>query len=182
MQQRGVHRGAMAPCLKKATKIIRSVPPSPCVFQTLRESCKGLCEYQSSQSRQSAKLFSSRRNWDSPNPSPAGECAPPPVLGGGAHSLAREGLGESQFRRGDIHTGTLHIYVRTLWWEGKEGVGVTIEEPGEQCTVVFALIVTGTGGCECVGVYCSPDSSMGVTVNLSVSGWEYGGTHHGVST
>jgi hypothetical protein len=24
-----------------------------------------------------------------------------PVLGGGAHSLAREGLGESQFRRGD---------------------------------------------------------------------------------
>ncbi len=29
-----------------------------------------------SQSRQSAKLFSSRRNWDSPNTSPAGECAP----------------------------------------------------------------------------------------------------------
>ncbi len=29
-------------------------------------------------SRQSAKLFSSRRNRDSPNPSPAGECAPPP--------------------------------------------------------------------------------------------------------
>jgi hypothetical protein len=26
------------------------------------------------QSRQSAKFFSSRRNWDSPNPSPAGEC------------------------------------------------------------------------------------------------------------
>ncbi len=45
-------------------------------------------------------FFSSRRNWDSPNPSPAGECAPlPPVLGGGAHSLAREWLGESQFRR-----------------------------------------------------------------------------------
>jgi hypothetical protein len=38
------------------------------------------------QSRQSAKLFSSRRNWDSPNPSPAGECAPPPRFwrGGGA--------------------------------------------------------------------------------------------------
>ncbi len=30
---------------------------------------------------------------------------------GGAHSLAREGLGESQFRRGDIHCGTLYIYV-----------------------------------------------------------------------
>ncbi len=64
------------------------------------------------QSRQSAKLFSSRRNWDSPNPSSAGECAPPPLVpGGGAHSLARKGVGESQFRRGDIHCGTLYIYV-----------------------------------------------------------------------
>jgi hypothetical protein len=55
-------------------------------------------------------LFSSRWNWDSPNPSPESP-PPPPVLGGGAHSLAREGLGESQFRRGDIHCGTLYIYV-----------------------------------------------------------------------
>jgi hypothetical protein len=56
--------------------------------------------------------FSSRRNWDSPNPSPAGECAPPPpVLGGGAHWLAREGLGESQFRRGDIHCGIYTYFV-----------------------------------------------------------------------
>jgi hypothetical protein len=54
-------------------------------------------------------FFSSRRNWDSPNPSTAGECALPPVLGGGAHSLAREGLGDSQFRRGDIHWRTLYI-------------------------------------------------------------------------
>jgi hypothetical protein len=57
-------------------------------------------------------FLSSRRNWDFPNPSPTGECAPPPpVLGGRAHWLAREGLGESQFRRGDIHCGTLYIYV-----------------------------------------------------------------------
>jgi hypothetical protein len=60
-------------------------------------------------------FFSGRRNWwnwDSPNPSPAGECALPPlVTGGGAHSLAREGVGESQFRREDIHCGTLYIYV-----------------------------------------------------------------------
>jgi hypothetical protein len=48
------------------------------------------------QSRQSAKLFSSRRNWDSPNPSPSGECAPPLVPGGGAHLLAIGGVGESQ--------------------------------------------------------------------------------------
>ncbi len=27
-------------------------------------------------------FFSSRRNWDSPNPSPAGECVPPPGSGG----------------------------------------------------------------------------------------------------
>jgi hypothetical protein len=42
-----------------------------------------------------------------------GEYPPPPSLvpGGGAHSLAREGLGEFQFRRGDIHCGTLYIYV-----------------------------------------------------------------------
>jgi hypothetical protein len=60
-------------------------------------------------------FFSSRWNWNSHNPSPAGECAPPPVLGGGAHSLARKGLGESQFRRGDIHCGTP---VRTLWLKG----------------------------------------------------------------
>ncbi len=63
--------------------------------------------------REVLSFISSRRNWDSPNPSAAGECAPPPppVLGGGIHSLAREGLGESQCRRGDIHCGTLYIYV-----------------------------------------------------------------------
>ncbi len=44
-------------------------------------------------------FFSNRGNWDSPNPSPP----PPPVWGVGAHPPAREGLGESQFRRGDIH-------------------------------------------------------------------------------
>jgi hypothetical protein len=46
-------------------------------------------------------FFSSRRN---PTPSPAGECVPPWFRGGGgAHSLAGEGVGGSQFRRGDIH-------------------------------------------------------------------------------
>jgi hypothetical protein len=45
--------------------------------------------------------MSSRRNWDSPTPSLASECAPPPRTGGGgrAHSPTGEGLGESQFRR-----------------------------------------------------------------------------------
>jgi hypothetical protein len=47
-----------------------------------------------------------------PTPHPRASCAPSPLVpGGGAHSLAREGLGESQFRRGDVHCGTIYIYV-----------------------------------------------------------------------
>ncbi len=38
-------------------------------------------------------------------------CPHPLVPGVGTHSLAREGLGESHFRRGDIHCGTLYIHV-----------------------------------------------------------------------
>jgi hypothetical protein len=37
---------------------------------------------------------------------------PPLVPGGGAHSLAGEGVGESEFKRGDIHCGTLGIHVQ----------------------------------------------------------------------
>jgi hypothetical protein len=48
---------------------------------------------------------------DYPNPSPAGP--PPLVSGGGAHSLAREGVGESQFRRGG-HTLWYSLYIHTL--------------------------------------------------------------------
>ncbi len=47
-----------------------------------------------SQSRQSAKHFSSRWNRDSPTPLATGECAPPPFgPGGRAHSLAAKGVG-----------------------------------------------------------------------------------------
>ena len=57
-------------------------------------------------------IFSSRWNWESPNPSPARECAPPPPLlvPGGRGTLAGW-VGESQFRLGDIHRGTLYMYV-----------------------------------------------------------------------
>jgi hypothetical protein len=41
-----------------------------------------------------------------PPPSPAGECAPPPFGSGGGGQR-----GEAQFRRGDIHCGTLYICV-----------------------------------------------------------------------
>jgi len=51
-------------------------------------------------------FFSIRRNWDSHNPSPAGECAPHPIPGE-AQSPAGEGLGESQFRRLEKKFSTL---------------------------------------------------------------------------
>ena len=55
-------------------------------------------------------FFSSRRNWDSPTPSPLQTAVYPPTprFRLVAHSLAGEGVGESQFRRGDIHCGTLY--------------------------------------------------------------------------
>jgi hypothetical protein len=43
-------------------------------------------------------------------PTPHPQASVPPTFGSGgigAHSLAREGVGESQFRRGDIHSGIL---------------------------------------------------------------------------
>ncbi len=46
--------------------------------------------------------MSPRWNWDSPTPLAASECAlPPGPKGGGAHSPAAKGVGESQFQRLD---------------------------------------------------------------------------------
>jgi hypothetical protein len=57
------------------------------------------------------RFFSNHRNWDSPTPSPAGECAPPFVSGGRGAACGRGGGGVPiPFRRGDIHCGTLGIY------------------------------------------------------------------------
>jgi len=65
------------------------------------------------QSRQSAKLFSSRRYWDSPNPSTAGECALPPLVPGGRGTLAGErGGGRVPIpTRGPTLWYSLYIYV-----------------------------------------------------------------------
>ncbi len=54
------------------------------------------------------RFFSSRWNWDSPIPSPAGEFVPPSTLWfrGDGHISLRERGGGSQFQRGDIHCGT----------------------------------------------------------------------------
>jgi hypothetical protein len=58
-------------------------------------------------------FFPSRQNWDSPNPSPAGECAlpPPPIPGGGAHSLARERGWESPNSDEGTYTVVLYKYM-----------------------------------------------------------------------
>jgi hypothetical protein len=74
-------------------------------------------------------FFSSRPNWD-PTPSPAGECPSPLWFGGGgAHSsLAVEGMGESQFGRGDRHCGTLGTYV--LFWLTLTGETTANSSPG----------------------------------------------------
>jgi hypothetical protein len=74
---------------------------------------KSLFIWTKSQSRQSAAFSPVVGNVTPPTPHPqASVLPPPPVLGGGAHLLAsREGLGESQFRRGDIqYTAVLFIY------------------------------------------------------------------------
>jgi hypothetical protein len=87
------------------------------------------------QSRQSANLFLKSSELGLPQPLTRRRVPPlPPVLGGGAPSLAREGLGESQFRRGDIHCGTLYIY--TYFVDGKFGrLRIRIGITGLQCTI-----------------------------------------------
>ncbi len=56
--------------------------------------------------------MSPRRNWNSPNPSLASECSPPPRNeGGGAHSPEGEGSGDSPSRRLEKKLSTLP----TLW-------------------------------------------------------------------
>jgi hypothetical protein len=56
-------------------------------------------------------FFFSRRNWDIPTPSPAGECVSPLWLGGGGTLAKGRGGGVSLFERGDRHCGTLGINV-----------------------------------------------------------------------
>jgi hypothetical protein len=60
-------------------------------------------------------FFSSRRNWDSPNPSTAGEwCAPPPVSGGRGTLAGERGVGRVPIpTRG--HSLWYSLYIRTLW-------------------------------------------------------------------
>ncbi len=72
----------------------------------------------SPQSRQSAKLFLQSSELGLPPPLTRRRVCPPPppVPGEGAHSLAREGLGESQFWRRDLHCGTLYIHTYFVYY------------------------------------------------------------------
>jgi hypothetical protein len=69
------------------------------------------------QSRQSAKLFLQLSELGLPQPLTCRRvCPSPPVLGGGAHSLAIEGLGEFQFwRRGHSEHFWYSLYICSLW-------------------------------------------------------------------
>ncbi len=88
-------------------------------------------------------FFSSRGIGTPPTPHPPASVPPHPGTGGGAHSLAREGLGESQFRRGDIHCGTLYIYVlcgQTAYIESFLPIGwhtlLWCKNPPKCCTIL----------------------------------------------
>jgi hypothetical protein len=79
------------------------------------------------QSRQSAKRFSSRWNWDSPTPLAAGQCAPPPhplVRGGGHTRLRLKGWGSHNSNKG-TYTVVLYIYKYSVYHtqEGQDHIG-----------------------------------------------------------
>jgi hypothetical protein len=77
-------------------------------------------------------FFSSRRNWDSPNPSPSGECAPPPSpfgsggMGSG-HARRRErGWESSNSDEGTYTVVTLHTLRLIEPKDGQSGADVLL--------------------------------------------------------
>jgi hypothetical protein len=102
-----------------------------------------------SRSIQSTKLFLQSSELGL-TPSPAGKCSLPPLVpGGGAHSLAGEGVGESQFRRGDICTLRLLSLklINLCAAEKEEQIQAECQVPGQQ---KFPLQVTQ----HCIVLYC----------------------------
>jgi hypothetical protein len=86
------------------------------LFLVVADLCRlpiGLSVPQSTHISRAPLCMSPRRNWDSPNPSPASECSLAlwTKRVGGGHSPAAKGLGESQFRRLEKKRSTLP----TLW-------------------------------------------------------------------
>ncbi len=84
-----------------------------CYLYVPKHRFKKNCQYWLHRVGRMLSFFSSRLNWDSPPPEPQVSVSPHPLIRGGrAHSLTGEGLGESQFWRGDIWCS---IFIRTLW-------------------------------------------------------------------
>ncbi len=64
---------------------------------------------------QSTKIFLQTSELGLPHPLTRRRVCPPPLrLGGGGLSLAGEGVGKSQFRRGDVHCGPQIYNICTL--------------------------------------------------------------------
>ncbi len=90
-----------------------------------------LCNPQSTYIYRAPQCMSPRRNWDSPNPFAASECAlPPGPKGGGAHPPAPKGVWEFQFRRWRkslalcLLCGVTLLYLSRLnsdpgWWKNR---------------------------------------------------------------
>jgi hypothetical protein len=102
---RGTARGKGRPPLHSRRLLVPLTAVSPAAFNPGARIAGGM----RTQSRQIAKLFSSCRNWDSPNPSPAGECAPP--FGSGRRGTL---AGERGGGRVPIPTSE-----HTLWYSAK---------------------------------------------------------------
>jgi hypothetical protein len=76
-------------------------------------------------------FFSSRRNWDSPNPSPAGECsAPPPFGSGGRGTLAGERGGGRVPIPPRENTLWYSLFISTLYSAGEDHRGDAGEPNG----------------------------------------------------
>ncbi len=134
--------------------------------RTVAGRSRAVCRYHTAQSRQNAKLFLQSSEFGLPNPSPAGKCAPPPLVPwGGAHSLGREGLGESQFRRGTYtvvlciycictlcHTGRIYSHDRNSAW----GMGSSI-----LLVVVLCYVCVQSFG-QLRGWLCPEDDSLNI--------------------
>ncbi len=94
----------LEPVLSSSQPLVETLSPYP-VSWTRK------VEVNTAQSGRVLSLFSSRRNWDSPNPSPAGKCAPPPFGSGGSGTLAGERGWESPSFDEGTNTVVLNIYI-----------------------------------------------------------------------
>jgi hypothetical protein len=100
--------------VKKSYKIV--VPKEASLRSRSRDGTVGRLQHSKHAGHRVGRVlsfFSSRRNWDSPNPSPARECVPPPPLWfwEEGHTRWRERGWESPSSNEGTYTVVLFIYV-----------------------------------------------------------------------